>query len=122
MCSSNHRIIKIDIIRIAGAFWIAGFWHLMGYTKNIVFNDPVTLAVTRIFLTSYVFISGLLAGRKGELSNREKIVDFYLRRFTHVYIPFCFACLLSLLERYVWGTWLFKDWNVFWTTFGGYPA
>ncbi|MBQ4536035.1 MAG: acyltransferase [Lachnospiraceae bacterium] len=99
--SEKKRIAYLDNVRAICMLYIVGFWHMQEYTEYGLYT-PVTQAITRGVLATFVFISAYLAGKK-KIDNLDDVKRFCKKRLLRIYPLFFLACTTLYLIHLVWG-------------------
>lgn len=91
--SEKQRFLYIDIARCVAMLWIVGWWHLIQYSPNYErFSFQGDEFITNLMLGLFMFLSGLLLGRK-EINNWNRVKEFYKNRFLRFYILYAISAL-----------------------------
>ncbi len=84
--NARQRLHTVDALRAISMLYIVGFWHLFEYAPAAPsFRTPLFENLIVGVLGVFVFVSGLLLGRKKLALNSHDLQDFYLRRFLRIY-------------------------------------
>lgn len=95
--AKSNRDAGLDIARAICALWVVGFWHLVCYvTPPYNIYIPVNQALTDIFMSCFMLISGYVLNRY-TFDSLQDVRNFYHKRFVRFYILF----MISSITLYV---------------------
>ena len=91
-----ERIKSFDFCKGICMLWIVGIWHLFsGYFNIPIRDNSLCLSITYGCLSTFIFISGYLAGRK-DLKNKSEMKQYYVKKLIS-YCPLYFASIITLI-------------------------
>jgi peptidoglycan/LPS O-acetylase OafA/YrhL len=91
--SPSARDSRLDLLRGAAMLYIVGFWHLDDYTSAFSFNNSVGELLSVGALGIFVFLSGMLLGRRYSIARVADVGRFCRRRMIRIYPMYVLASL-----------------------------
>src|SRR4051812_37074523 len=86
---------SIDWMRALSIIYIAGFWHLFGYSTVWKPNNfAVFFRITVVALGLFVFISGYLLASGKVIPLGQSTLKFWIRRLIRIYPPYLVAIVV----------------------------
>ncbi len=105
----EKRSFAIDFLKGISILYIAGYWHLLNYTKAFPqYQNVVTNRLVMVALGLFVLISGYLIGTKANNDLKKGLVLFYSKRLLRIYPPFIFFSIIFYILNIGSGKKLFK--------------
>lgn len=95
MKNIKNRNVGLDLLRSLCIVYIVSFWHMLNYTEAVPgYNNIITSRITWIILSTFVFISGYFIGDRNFEIQKQKLMQFYIKKVIRIYPLYLLSILL----------------------------